>query len=309
LKPIAIIGNVNVDLIMGPAAPWPQPGTEIIVDHDELRVGGCAGNSALALDALGVDYELAASVGDDGFGKWLAGEFPTHSGRWTVHPVSTTVSVGITHPDGERTFFTTVGHLPHYGAADVAAAIDGERCRGGYALVVGVFLMTGLDRDFAALAGWLGRHDVAVALDTGWPPAGWTDATLAIVDKWLPLTRVSLFNEIETTSITGVTDLRAAAKALAGRMAEGAVVVVKRGPHGALAYSEATGFVEVAAPKVTVIDTIGAGDVFNAGFMAALAAGESLETCLGRGVEIASLAVSTYPRRYRPADAAAGESR
>ena len=49
MRPLAVIGNVNVDLIMGPAAPWPQPGTEIIVDHDELRVGGSAGNAALAV--------------------------------------------------------------------------------------------------------------------------------------------------------------------------------------------------------------------------------------------------------------------
>ena len=54
MKPLAVIGNVNVDLIMGPAAPWPQPGTEIIVDHDELRVGGSAGNAALAWMALGM---------------------------------------------------------------------------------------------------------------------------------------------------------------------------------------------------------------------------------------------------------------
>lgn len=38
MKPLAVIGNVNVDLILGPTAPWPKPGTEIIVDHDELRV-------------------------------------------------------------------------------------------------------------------------------------------------------------------------------------------------------------------------------------------------------------------------------
>ena len=130
MKPIAVIGNVNVDLILGPAAPWPQPGTEIIVDHDELRVGGCAGNSALALKALGVPFSLAASIGSDRFGAWLASEFGDQAKRWRVHAENTTISVGITHPDGERTFFTTLGHLPHYGAADVLAALDGEPHRG-----------------------------------------------------------------------------------------------------------------------------------------------------------------------------------
>ncbi len=121
MKPLAVIGNVNVDLIMGPAAPWPQPGTEIIVDHHELRVGGSAGNTALAFMALGIPFTIAANVGDDQFGRWLRDEFGAQAAEWPSRPEGTTVSVGITHPDGERTFFTTRGHLPHFSLADARA--------------------------------------------------------------------------------------------------------------------------------------------------------------------------------------------
>lgn len=109
MRPLAVIGNVNVDLILGPAAPWPKAGTEIIVDHDELRVGGAAGNSALAWQALGVEFEIAANIGSDQFGRWLSEAFGHRSDKWPVRPEKTTLSVGITHPDGERTFFTTRG--------------------------------------------------------------------------------------------------------------------------------------------------------------------------------------------------------
>ncbi|TGW06294.1 carbohydrate kinase family protein, partial [Mesorhizobium sp. M2D.F.Ca.ET.145.01.1.1] len=71
MRPLAVIGNVNVDLIVGPVAPWPKAGTETVVDHDELRVGGQAGNTGLAWQALGVDFAIAANVGDDQFGHWL----------------------------------------------------------------------------------------------------------------------------------------------------------------------------------------------------------------------------------------------
>lgn len=297
MKPIAVIGNVNVDLIMGPAAPWPRPGTEIIVEHDELRVGGCAGNSALALQALGVPFELVASVGSDRFGAWLASEFPDHSKGWKVHEENTTLSVGITHPDGERTFFTTLGHLPHYGAADVLAAVDGEAHRDGYALFAGPFLMPKLSAEYDELYDWAERFGVRVALDTGWPPAGWTDDTVAKTRRWLSRSHVALFNEVETTSITGVADVHAAAAALKALMPADAVAVVKRGPHGALA-ATASGLLEAPAPRVKVIDTIGAGDVFNAGFLAALAAGKPLADSLAAGAATASLAVSTFPRRY-----------
>lgn len=299
MKPIAVIGNVNVDLILGPATPWPQPGTEIIVDHDELRVGGCAGNSALTLKALGAPFALAASIGSDRFGAWLAEEFGEQSERWRRHPENTTISVGITHPDGERTFFTTLGHLPHYGAADVLAVLDGEAHRDGYALFAGPFLMPRLAGEYDQLYDWADRFGIRVALDTGWPPAGWKPEVVSAAKGWLARSSIALFNEVETTSITGRNDVRDAARAMLDLMPEGAVAVVKRGPHGALAAS-AAGLVEVAAPEVKVIDTIGAGDVFNAGFLAALAAGQSLEDSLAAGTATASLAVSTYPRRYAP---------
>ena len=75
MRPLAVIGNVNVDLIVGPVAPWPKAGTETVVDHDELRVGGQAGNTALAWQALDVDFDIAANVGDDQFGRWLREAF------------------------------------------------------------------------------------------------------------------------------------------------------------------------------------------------------------------------------------------
>lgn len=87
MRPLAVIGNVNVDLILGPADPWPKAGTEVMVDHDELRVGGQAGNSALAWDGMGIEYEIAANVGDDQFGRWLADAF-TEKHERNVEPGS-----------------------------------------------------------------------------------------------------------------------------------------------------------------------------------------------------------------------------
>ncbi len=81
-------------------------------------------------------------------------------------------------------------------------------------------------------------------------------------------------------------------------MPEGAIVVVKRGPAGAIVLDADGALHEAAAPEVDVIDTIGAGDVFNAGFLAALAQGSPLPACLEAGVAIASRAISTFPRHY-----------
>ncbi|NLS03748.1 carbohydrate kinase family protein [Rhizobium sp. P32RR-XVIII] len=301
MKPLTVIGNVNIDLILGPAAPWPKAGTEIIVDHDELRVGGAAGNSALAWEGLGVDYEIAANVGDDQFGRWLSEAFGERASKWPVRPEGTTLSVGITHPDGERTFFTTRGHLPRFSLADVHAVLDGARLSGGYALLCGSFLTDDLTRDYDAFFDWTDQHRITVALDTGWPLDGWTEANCAATRQWLSRCGVALLNEVETTTLTGIDDPAVAARVLRSHMPSGAIVVVKRGPEGAIAIDADGNLVSAAAPKVKVVDTIGAGDVFNAGFLAALARGEVLASCLSAGTEVASRAISTLPRSYRAA--------
>jgi len=161
MRPLAVIGNVNVDLIVGPVAPWPAAGTETVVNHDELRVGGQAGNTGLAWMALGVDFEIAANVGDDQFGRWLREAFGRRAEKWPVRPEGTTLSVGMTHPDGERTFFTTRGHLPRFGLGDVFSVLDGRALSGGYALLCGSFLTDDLTRHYDAFFDWADSNGIA----------------------------------------------------------------------------------------------------------------------------------------------------
>jgi sugar/nucleoside kinase (ribokinase family) len=297
-KPLAVIGNVNVDLIVGPVAPWPAAGTEISVDHDELRVGGQAGNSALAWEALGVDHQIAANVGDDEFGRWLRARFGRRAEKWPVRPERTTLSVGITHPNGERTFLTTRGHLPRLSLDDVLAVLDGGRLSGGYVLLGAAFLTDDLTDRYDELFDWAERRTIGVALDTGWPPDGWTDRNRALMRRWLARSRCALVNEVEATGVSGIAEPVGAARNLHALMPSGSVLVVKCGPDGALAIGPDGALVRATAPKVKVVDTIGAGDVFNAAFLAALADDLPIADCLVAGTTVASRAISTSPRSY-----------
>ncbi|WP_027233015.1 PfkB family carbohydrate kinase [Phyllobacterium sp. UNC302MFCol5.2] len=298
MRPLAVIGNVNVDLILGPADPWPTPGTEIMVDYDELRVGGSAGNAALAWQGLGVDFQIAANIGNDQFGEWLRQGFGAVAANWPVAPTGTTLSVGITHPNGERTFFTTRGHIGALSWQEVASMLDTETLKGGIVILCGAFLTDGLVAEYDQLFAWADANDIALALDTGWPIDGWTQANREKARRWLSRCTVALFNEVETTQLADCGDPVEAARTLKALMPLGATVVVKRGPDGALAIDPDDRLVSVAAPLVAVADTIGAGDVFNAAFIAAQADGQTLEHSLKCGVRIASTAISTVPRRY-----------
>ena len=64
--------------------------------------------------------------------------------------------------------------------------------------------------------------------------------------------------------------------------------VVKHGARGAFALVDGA-VLRVPAPKVKVVDTTGAGDAFNGGFLAALVQGRDVSDCLRLGVRIGSL--------------------
>ncbi len=128
------------------------------------------------------------------------------------------------------------------------------------------------------------RTGISVSLDTNWDPSGdWRDAIeplLAHVDLLLP-------NVEEARLLSGESDPEAACRALGGRVG---TVVVKLGAEGAIAV-RGDRLERLAAPAVPVVDTTGAGDSFDAGFIAATLQGESLREALAMAVACGSLAV------------------
>ena len=116
---LLIVGSVNVDMIMGVLDDLPRRGTEIMMKQSETRVGGNAANTAFAFQALGGRFQVVANIGADMFGEWVGTAFPEDSKAWPRSALPTTLSVGLTHSDGERTFLTSPGHLASFCLADV----------------------------------------------------------------------------------------------------------------------------------------------------------------------------------------------
>ena len=297
IRPLAIIGNVNVDIIVGDCPPTLHPGTESMVAHGDVRPAGCVGNTALAWMAMEMPFQVAANTGNDMFGDWLRTIFRAHSSSWPRESCATTFSVGIAHPDSERTFLTTHGHIARLSLEEVKRALDLDALSGGIALVVGGFLTDSLTAEYEGLFDLLAGHQIEVALDTGWPITGWTSEIRAQCRSWVTRCDHLLMNEVELLSLSEAANIEEAMIAAARMMPKDARVVAKRGPLGASGLSGG-GLVHVPAPPVTAVDTIGAGDVFNAGYLAAMAKGEPFGDAIAAGVATASRAISTHPREY-----------
>jgi len=292
-----VVGNINVDLIMGTLDSWPQRGTEVMLNHSELRPGGSAGNCALALEAMQIRHRAVANQGDDGLSTWLASHFPHSAAHWTRYHCETSLTVGVTHSDHERSFLSNLGHIVRLTAEDVLNQLPLRASEGDIVLLCGTFLCLHLYDEYPMLLSELQQRGYTTAVDTGWPTQGWTDEVREQFSHWLPLCDWLLLNEVESLGLANLPDLEACAQHLVKQLSGRGGCVVKSGSQGAGCWQLQHHISQPARP-VTVVDTIGAGDSFNAGFLAALLHQQDITTALQWGIAVASLAISTLPRRY-----------
>ncbi|TNV19727.1 carbohydrate kinase family protein [Buttiauxella sp. B2] len=292
-----VVGNINVDLIMSTLYEWPKKGTEAMLESSSLRPGGSAGNCALALAALESPYRLVANQGNDQFTGWLASLFPESAPYWPTYDCETSLTFGVTHPDHERTFFSNQGHIVRLSMQDVLAQVPEMAQPGDWVLLCGTWLCTTLYAEYPQLLATLKQRGYRIAVDSGWPPEDWSDALREQANKWLKYCDALLLNEVETLGFANAKTLESAAKNLLEQMADNAFCVAKCGPDGARLWAKDLTLYQQAEP-VEVVDTIGAGDSFNAGFLSALIYGLPPATALQWGVRVAGCAISSSPRQY-----------
>lgn len=301
---LTIIGDVGIDLVMGPIENWPTVGTESLMNRSELRAGGSGGNTALAASYLGAESRLVSAVGNDALGSWLKEQFSSLNAALSACNAATSVSVGFIHSCGERTFFTTRGHLETFAYEHVRPLLHPAPGAGSIALLCGAFLTPALRKSYPRLIGELVESGYDVALDTGWPPDGWSDASRAEVAGWLAQCDHVLLNELEVVSLADRKDLDAATRHVASMLKPGATLVVKTGERGAVGVQQGRRL-EFGAEKLSVFDTIGAGDSFNAGYLLARLSGGDLARSLEAGCQAAGSIISRFPRgQIRPGELA-----
>jgi sugar/nucleoside kinase (ribokinase family) len=144
-----------------------------------------------------------------------------------------------------------------------------------------------------------------VALDTNWPPQGWSAALREEVATWVSASDHVLLNELEVRSLADTADLTAAIERLTPMLKRGATLAVKTGARGAIGTEDGQRC-ESAAPESSTFDTVGAGDSFNAGYLLARLDGAGLAESLAAGCRAASAIITRFPRRSIAAGDLAG---
>ena len=162
-----------------------------------------------------------------------------------------------------------------------------------------LFLQPGLAADLPALFRAARAGGATTSLDPNWDPSGTWDGGFAAA---LAETDVVLPNAGEAVRLTGRDDVEAAART--ARRREDRASREARG-GGALAVSGRGGRPR-AARAVEAVDTTGAGDSFDAGFIAARLDGRSVDDALAFAVACGSLSTRAVGWHGRTGDARRG---
>ncbi len=297
---MAIVGNLNVDLWVQPLNRFPTWDEELIVDSARVELAGTAGYLMLACQALGIDVLAVSTVGDDLFGRFLRDQLQrlglVSEGLEVIAGEETPLSLIFVGEDGQRSILSTLGAHKQMDLG-VVRRHDGriERCRELF--LCGNYLLPRLaPSDVLSYAAAARGRGQLVAFDPSWDPAGWGEQTRHDTYRLLHTVDVYLPNEEELTHLTGHADWRRALREVAAIAGE---VVLKRGAAGAV-YANSEGWVEVPGFQVNAVNTIGAGDVFDAGYLFGRRMGWAPQQRLQFACALAAIVVSQPGERTYP---------
>lgn len=271
------VADMCVDLVLEGNVRPAFHQVEQIIDHYILELGGSANIFATQFAKIGGRAGVAGWVGPDAFGEFVLARLQgisvdtTHVHRHDTLKTGLGVALAERHDRAILTYLGTIDAFPpHELTGDLLAATRHWH-------IASYFLLGKLRRHWK---GWLERcraEKLTASLDTNWDPENRWEGVMEI----LPLVDVFLPNQAEAQAIAGEADLCKAGERLAGY---GPLVVIKRGSEGAVAFRGKQRWwsspSEHSPSPIRIVDTIGAGDNFDAGFLRAWLLGREVDQCL-----------------------------
>jgi sugar/nucleoside kinase (ribokinase family) len=283
LQDITIVGDINLDMILYGLEQHLPLEREILASDFRMTLGGSSAILAHNLAALGTPTAFIGKIQDDDLGR-LALARLRHAGVDTSRclRVSDATPTGVTvllHHGAQRRILTYPGTIAELEVSDLDQAY---LLNAKHFHISSFFLQKKLQPNLPELCTSLRLQGIKVSLDTNDDP---DDAWGAAFRAMLPAIDTLLPNRDEARRMAGTEDLSEAVTWLGKRVP---LVVVKCGADGALVQKGDRRW-EIPAYQTKPVDTIGAGDSFNAGFLSCLLRGLSVEQCAQGGNTAAAL--------------------
>ena len=269
---IVIPGHYFCDVIFTHMRDFPLLGTEIYSEGVKVVPGGGALNTATGLRRLGVNVGWVGVLGTDFFSQYVKGYIQQEKlDTSLVEQLDTPlerVTVALSYPS-DRAFITYAQKPP-----DIIAMVRTALKKANFKHLH--FPSLTVHDDMPELLKLCKAKGIRVSMDCQHREE---KLELPLVQAILSQVDIFMPNALEARRITGESELSAAVNRLS-KITTG--IVVKNGAEGALAHFGTIGF-HSSAFEVTPLDTTGAGDTFNAGFLAAYLQNLPIKTCLRWG--------------------------
>jgi sugar/nucleoside kinase (ribokinase family) len=274
---VLVVGELNVDLILNQIDKFPEIGKEVLANHMSLTLGSSSAIFASNLSTLGTSVAFSGKLGHDNFGDHIIsslksrGVDTTHIIRSVKHATGTTI---VLNYGEDRAMVTYQGAMKYMTMQDIPEDLFSS-CR--HLHLSSVFLQPGLTDDLGKLFQKAKSFGLTTSIDPQWDPA----------EKWeigiqqlLPYVDVFMPNIKELCALTGAADLK---EALNKIKSHSNIVVVKNGSEGAYLWDGSQLMHQPPFLNKEVVDSIGAGDSFDSGFIHKYLQGKSLKECLEFG--------------------------
>ena len=270
---LLVAGEINPDLILAvPDSKIEFGQVETLAENGILTIGSSSVIFACGAARLGLKVGFHGVVGEDAFGHFMLDEMQQR-GIDTANVIvdrdqQTGFSVILNH-GADRAILTYLGAINSLSPDHLTDEILSQA---RHLHIASFFLQSQLRPGVANIFRRAHSLGLMTSLDTNWDPTGeW-----AGVEAVLAHTSVFLPNLAEAQALTGEEDVE---EVLARLSSQAETVAVKLGARGAVA-RQGTEIVRIGAPQVQVIDTVGAGDSFDAGFIYGYLQGWPLQLCL-----------------------------
>jgi sugar/nucleoside kinase (ribokinase family) len=256
---ILVAGEINPDLILTGDVTPEFGQVEKLVEIASLTIGSSSAIFACGAARLGLKVAFIGVCGDDVFGRFMLDEMSKRNvdvNNVIVRSDGQTGLSVILNDRSDRAILTHSGLIAELKTSDIS---DDLLRQSKHLHVASYFLQTKLQPDLPNLFDRAHSLGLTTSLDTNYDPSEqWLgfDELLSATDVFMP-------NQIEALSITKASDVEAAARRLATKAK---LVAVKIGANGALACSQ-NSISKSTSISVKIVDTVGAGDSFDAGFI------------------------------------------
>lgn len=262
MQRVFVLGDTNLDIICN-IDDVPDKGQEFNINSINFSVGGNGANFAVALGKLGVKVHLFSVIGNDFATNFLVGEIWSSGTKPDLFKSDNTngYSVVLVHKDGERRILSNKGATEELKLDMFKKDILKEIFEDDILFIPGFFHHKNMHKDLESFLIMIKERGVKVMIDLCYDKSGLWMKTLK---RYIPYIDVLFLNEMELQGLTNIKNTERGIKKL---FAEGLEkIVLKMGVNGSAYFSLNKTFREKAI-KVKCIDSLAAGDVFNAGWV------------------------------------------